>query len=809
MKKPRKSISVNPEIVKQIQILGETLKININDQNTINSIFNKAENRDLVKIILKKKLKSEIETFIIKEYLKSLNNFMSVINESKDDDMDIDILLNKMSQDLKCEHYSKNSILMKIGEIGRTFYVILSGSVDILVPKDIEVYMSKIDYINYLKLLKLYNENYLLEKTMTKNTEIFQIKNEEIEINEKKKKYESLGMDLTKYLSIINANEFQEFNKSKVKLKILSYYKVLSLGIGSSFGDYALINENSMRTATIFVKEDSFFGTLSKQSYQNSIKSVHEKSNKLSMNFVFNTKLFDEITLPYFTIRYWNFFIKNRVKRDELLFEKKSQLEDIIFFYEGEVTLIIPHLTCKKIDELISKIGNTSIEYNQKYEEEKPIDVSLKHIKKGDILGMNDIVVNNEFICNAVCKSEQAIYFSINIKIFNYILNHYKLVKKAWKKFEDTYINFVIERLKIIKNTLENGMIKKIREDYKKIEINKICPNDTTESIREKNLFNCIKKNFEIESKEIKKFKKRGSQIYTQKINLNNTVKINQKRNSVVLPKISSKLDLNKDDFIKNNFYNNNLYSSSSSSSFQSSSSSKSIKKNIPNNNNNITNNININNNNNIEAVYNKYLMNVNNSQKLKSKSGHINIKIVNPNHIKNISNGSLVGKKEPIFKKSNNQSLTDTTKTNSKKLKIKSSNKSLKTHNNTNVHEFKIGFKPKKLPKIVNKRNQNVNLILDYETTEFAKRITFNDPISNLLVNKQNQYLRKSYAESNLYKTLNKTSKSYKKKRVNSFNKNKIKILLPNHKVNHIPTNFWTNGKNKGIKSFINQVFG
>jgi hypothetical protein len=282
--------------------------------------------------------------------------------------------------------------------------------------------MSKIDYINYLKLLKLYNENYLLEKTMAKNTEIFQIKNEEIEINEKKKKYESLGMDLTKYLSIINANEFQEFNKSKVKLKILSYYKVLSLGIGSSFGDYALINENSMRTATIFVKEDSFFGTLSKQSYQNSIKSVNEKSNKLSLNFVFNTTIFDEITFPYFTIRYWNFFIKNRVKRDELLFEKKSQLEDIIFFYEGEVTLIIPHLTCKKIDELISKIGNTSIEYNQYNDVEKPKDIALKHIKKGDILGMNDIVIDNEFICNAVCKSEQAIYFSINIKIFNYIL---------------------------------------------------------------------------------------------------------------------------------------------------------------------------------------------------------------------------------------------------------------------------------------------------------------------------------------------------------------------------------------------------
>ena len=190
MKKVRKSISIiNPEILKQIHILGETLKININDQNMINSLFNKADNRDLVKIILKKKLKTDIETFIIKMYLKSLHNFMSVINESKDEDIDdIEILLNKMSQDLKCEYYSKNSILMKIGEIGRTFYVILSGSVDILVPKETDVYMSKIEYINYLQLLKFYDENFLFEKTMAKNNDIFQIKNEEIVINEKKKK---------------------------------------------------------------------------------------------------------------------------------------------------------------------------------------------------------------------------------------------------------------------------------------------------------------------------------------------------------------------------------------------------------------------------------------------------------------------------------------------------------------------------------------------------------------------------------------------------------------------------------------------
>jgi hypothetical protein len=40
------------------------------------------------------------------------------------------------------------------------------------------------------------------------------------------------------------------------------------------------------------------------------------------------------------------------------------------------------------------------------------------------------------------------------------------LVKKTWQKFENTYIHFVIDRLKIIKNTLKNGMIKRIREDF-------------------------------------------------------------------------------------------------------------------------------------------------------------------------------------------------------------------------------------------------------------------------------------------------------------------------------------------------------
>ena len=54
-----------------------------------------------------------------------------------------------------------------------------------------------------------------------------------------------------------------------------------------------LINENFLRTATIFDKENSFFGTLTKHSYQNSIKALQVRINQSDMNFIYSTQLFE------------------------------------------------------------------------------------------------------------------------------------------------------------------------------------------------------------------------------------------------------------------------------------------------------------------------------------------------------------------------------------------------------------------------------------------------------------------------------------------------------------------------------------
>ena len=57
----RKSSSLSLETIKQIHTLAEELKLNLNEQNKIDSYFNIPENAELIKLILSKKNKSELE----------------------------------------------------------------------------------------------------------------------------------------------------------------------------------------------------------------------------------------------------------------------------------------------------------------------------------------------------------------------------------------------------------------------------------------------------------------------------------------------------------------------------------------------------------------------------------------------------------------------------------------------------------------------------------------------------------------------------------------------------------------------------
>ena len=162
-----KFIQKRTKRIKKIQFLikkseknsGKLIKISENDNL----------NETIIEIIYKEK-KTEEEINIIKTYLKSLKKFMELL--SKYNVEDIDFFLTKIANEIKIEKQKKNNFLMKIGDTGNKFYIILYGKVLVLIPKHFQVLMTKKDYITHLKLLKFLGENYLFENTLMINYSI-------------------------------------------------------------------------------------------------------------------------------------------------------------------------------------------------------------------------------------------------------------------------------------------------------------------------------------------------------------------------------------------------------------------------------------------------------------------------------------------------------------------------------------------------------------------------------------------------------------------------------------------------------------
>lgn len=80
-------------------------------------------------------------------------------------------------------HLEKNKIMMKVGDKGDRFYVILKGTLAILIPKTEKIVMTEDEYYIYLCKLKLYCEDELLNRVTinVNNNAKFSFKKEKLD----------------------------------------------------------------------------------------------------------------------------------------------------------------------------------------------------------------------------------------------------------------------------------------------------------------------------------------------------------------------------------------------------------------------------------------------------------------------------------------------------------------------------------------------------------------------------------------------------------------------------------------------------
>ena len=474
------------KVPKSNQVFYETLKLNINNKFFIDKIMQKDEITKIISNILVKEERNIPEIFIIKTYLSQLKKFMEIIN-TNDSGISIDSVLTRVSEELQLQKVEENTFLMKIGEKGNNFYVTLSGSVIILIPKEFEVSMNREDYLNHLKLLYNNNENYLMKKILYSNKNIFPVEKDEYEIIDSN--YELVNYPIEKYLSRINyevidnkiekillSNERKIIKENdsikpdylfkKYMIKIFGYVNVVELGRGSTFGEVALINDNNLRTASIFVKKKSFFGTLTSHAFKGFMKVFLEKAKRKKISFIFSTPLFKNMNISDIVKLYWNFFVEKKMNKGEYLFKINEERKILYFIQKGSFKLIIPQCTLNKVNYLVSEIKNIFIEKNIFSNEQK--DIIISTIDSGEILGMNDCVMkDNNFFFNALCESN-SIYFTIDIKIIYLILEQFNDIKENWRILTNKKNNFMIERLINIQNFFKNSIEGEIKQNSKR-----------------------------------------------------------------------------------------------------------------------------------------------------------------------------------------------------------------------------------------------------------------------------------------------------------------------------------------------------
>ena len=269
-----------------------------------------------------------------------------------------------------------------------------------------------------------------------------------------------------------------EYNKNLEKstdrtyFTIYSYMNIVNLPAGSLFGELALSNKNSIRTATIIALNDCYCGVLNKNTYDKCVKNGAEKNLHDILNFIVELPIFKGIPQSIFYRKYFTSLSRNSVNKSSKIIvqgDKPSYLtllksgEYIIYIYNSlyNITnLMTYYMTLsqkiKKNDETINKIilslksTNKLLIANEKF---RNYYFSKNNFKVGeiscpDIIGYNEYLdEDGKYAFSIESKSIQSDFFLLKNDFYEDIMNTNKIVKINQEEMYFSKLNVILERL--------------------------------------------------------------------------------------------------------------------------------------------------------------------------------------------------------------------------------------------------------------------------------------------------------------------------------------------------------------------------
>ncbi len=287
----------------------------------------------LPKIKVKEIIRNPTDNILISYYINYLNDFCKIIRKYYQENTEEQIL--RITNKLNYIYYPKNRLMFQYGDIGKTFFIILKGSIDILVPKSKIELLSIFEYYRYLAILICYNEKELFIQTLNANAEIYPLEIEDfisygriiVPISNSSRKKITI-IQLKTLFSCLTIKEKEKIEEGKfIKFDRFNNYKFLH-------NNFDIENENIesdfdiKRRSVINFNKSKKISTIKKFKYE---KQLTQKSIKTS-EFILDIKneFDDGINLSSEDyIERLNIYKINNKKLKE-----KREINFVIYYYE-------------------------------------------------------------------------------------------------------------------------------------------------------------------------------------------------------------------------------------------------------------------------------------------------------------------------------------------------------------------------------------------------------------------------------------------------------------------------------------------
>lgn len=451
----------------------------------------------------------------LKLYINLVKFFLNRYTKYGNFKGDKEYFFKKLSLSMKAEKYPKDHIICRKDDLGDKFYIILRGTVSIIIVQESYTYLTHEEYNRYLERLKYYKEYELIRlvfsyaNTIKVDQDLMKAIHDDVLIDDNENEHSNniSKKKLPKYnenFGKVSAYEFVEriqpivdytVIEGRIKCQIATYKIVATLNDGETFGEIALSKnekDERKRTATVITERECLFGTVLNNVYSSFLKEVEEKSRLILIGQALQHTLFKEVSIENFLkYNYFNFFNVLTYRNGQYLFQQ-GEIRNSIYFINDGIIDLYTESSFQNISNFIeylkknmnlnnnnqNKINDKQIDddyiMNKEFEIQKQVNsffyryytkrrtIEIYNIFKKETLGFEDLLLDNRFLFTAKVVSKTCQVFVLEINLLPSLLKDH-IIRKNFKVTNNERKEIMIKRLMKIKNTSLN----KYLENYK------------------------------------------------------------------------------------------------------------------------------------------------------------------------------------------------------------------------------------------------------------------------------------------------------------------------------------------------------